>query len=334
MINLSLFLSVVKSIKVNRGEILDKILEVKNLSVGFDIDDKFYYVLNDVNLSFESGKIHCIAGESGCGKSVFINTILKLLPKNASVKSGEIIFKGENILSLQEKDFNNYRGSKIALIPQDPFMSLNPLYTVENQLSEINALKNLPDKQDIIKNALDDVKIKNIDNVLKSYPHELSGGMKQRIIIAMALISGAELILADEPTTALDVTVSNSILNLLLEFKDKGKTVILITHDLSIASNFCDTTTIMYLGDVVEYSSSDEIFSKPLHPYTKALLNALPSKKGKSLENIKGHIAPITEIISGCKFHPRCNQAFDKCSDCKPELKKINSSQVSCLLYL
>lgn len=294
---------------------MQNILEIKNLSVGFNIEDNFYFALNNINLSFEKGKIHAIAGESGCGKSVLINTILKLLPKNGIVKTGEIIFDNQNLLDLKENEIRNNRGKKISLIPQDPFMSLNPLYTIENQLLEVK------DDIELIKKSLDEVKIKNIENVLKSYPHELSGGMKQRVIIAMSLISNTDLILADEPTTALDVTVSNAILDLLLELKQKGKTIILITHDLSIVSNYCDTTTIMYLGDVVEQNESKKLFSNPLHPYTKALLGALPNKKGKKLENIKGQISPITQIIKGCKFHPRCNCVMEICKNKKPEFK-------------
>ncbi len=311
---------------------MENILTVKNLNVGFKIEDNFYPALNSINLSFEKGKIHALAGESGCGKSVFINTILKLLPKNGIIKSGEIFFKQENILNLKNKNFKNLRGRTISLIPQDPFMSLNPLYTIENQLLEIIP-KEKHDKISIIKNALEEVKIKNVNTVLKSYPHELSGGMKQRVIIAMSLISDAELILADEPTTALDVSVSNSILNLLLELKNKGKTIILITHDLSIVSNYCDTTTIMYLGDVVETAESKILFKNPKHPYTKALLKALPTKKGRKLENIKGQISPITDIIKGCKFHPRCNYVMEKCKYNKPELQNICDIKVACWLY-
>ena len=294
------------------------ILEIKNLSVGFNIEinreEKFFYALNNINISFEKSKIHAIAGESGCGKSVLINTILKLLPNNSLIKSGDIFFNDKNILNYNEKEYRKLRGKKIALIPQDPFMSLNPLYTIENQLREVS------DDINIIKSALEEVRIKNIDNVLKSYPHELSGGMKQRIIIAMALISNAELILADEPTTALDVSVSNSILDLLLDLKNKGKTILLITHDLSIVSNYCDSATIMYLGDIVEKAQCIDLFKNPRHPYTKALLNALPNERGKRMENIKGNISPITEIIEGCKFHPRCNFVLEKCKTQKPEL--------------
>ena len=309
---------------------MDNILEVKNLGVGFNIDDSFYYALNNINLSFEKGKIHALAGESGCGKSVFINTILKLLPKNALIKSGEIIFQGENLINMPNSEFKKIRGKKISLIPQDPFMSLNPLYTIQNQLEEVILLKDKKEKLDIIKSALNEVKIKNIDTVLKSYPHELSGGMKQRIIIAMALISDSDLILADEPTTALDVSVSNSILNLLLTLKEKGKTIILITHDLSIVSNYCDSATIMYLGDIVENSSCDELFKNPKHPYTKALLEALPNERGKKLKNIKGQISPITEIIKGCKFNPRCDFVKDKCLIQKPT---IDNDKPACWLF-
>lgn len=305
------------------------ILEVKNLSVGFDIEDSFYFALNDINLAFEKGKIHALAGESGCGKTVFINTILQLLPKNAHIKSGEIIFQNQDLLNLKDKQIRKLRGSSICLIPQDPFMSLNPLYTIENQLLEIPVLKDKKDAKEIIKNSLEEVKIKNVTNVLKSYPHELSGGMKQRVIIAMALISDAQLILADEPTTALDVTVSNSILNLLTELKNKDKTIILITHDLSIVSNYSDTTTIMYLGDIVEKNDSEKLFKNPLHPYTKALLGALPNKRGKKLENIKGQISPITRPVEGCKFHPRCNCVMEICKTKKPTLK----SHTACHLY-
>lgn len=306
---------------------MENILEVKDLSVGFNIDingvDKFFYALNNINLDFEKGKIHALAGESGCGKSVFINTILRLLPKNAFIRTGKIIFKGQDLLETPENEFIKLRGKTISLIPQDPFMSLNPLYTIKDALEEIN-----PDIS-AIKDALFEVRIKNIENVLKSYPHELSGGMKQRIIIAMALIGDSELILADEPTTALDMSVSNSILDLLLNLKEKGKTIILITHDLSIVSNYCDSATIMYLGDIVESAPSKELFNNPRHPYTQALLAALPSKRGKKLENIKGTISPITEIIQGCKFHPRCKFAMKKCKSQKP----ILFNGVSCHLH-
>ena len=312
----------------------NNILEVKDLSVGFNIEinnkERFFYALNGISLEFEKGKMHALAGESGCGKSVFINTILKLLPKNAKITSGEILFENENLLDIKEKDFKNIRGKKISLIPQDPFMSLNPLYTIENQLLEII---DKSDDKEIIKTALEKVKIKNINTVLKSYPHELSGGMKQRVIIAMSIVSDSDLILADEPTTALDVSVSNSILELLSELKNSGKTIILITHDLSIVSNYCDRANIMYLGNIVESSTSKKLFKTPLHPYTNALLKALPDKKGVKLQNIKGQISPITEIIQGCKFHPRCEKATEICKTVIPKKINIDETCVMCHLY-
>ena len=312
----------------------NNILEVKDLSVGFNIEinnkERFFYALNGISLEFEKGKMHALAGESGCGKSVFINTILKLLPKNAKITSGEILFENENLLDIKEKDFRNIRGKKISLIPQDPFMSLNPLYTIENQLLEII---DKSDDKEIIKTALEKVKIKNINTVLKSYPHELSGGMKQRVIIAMSIVSDSDLILADEPTTALDVSVSNSILELLSELKNSGKTIILITHDLSIVSNYCDRANIMYLGNIVESSTSKKLFKTPLHPYTNALLKALPDKKGVKLQNIKGQISPITEIIQGCKFHPRCEKATEICKTVIPKKINIDETCVMCHLY-
>ncbi len=312
---------------------MENILEIKNLSVAFKIElnrvENYYYALKNINLSFEKGKIHSIAGESGCGKSVLINTILNLLAKNACVEYESILYNGVDI---RKQDI---LGKSIFLIPQDPFMSLNPLYTIENQMLEVRALKGIKrqDAVEKIKKSLEEVKILNIDNVLKSYPHELSGGMKQRVIIAMALLAESDLILADEPTTALDVSVSNSILNILVELKNKGKTIILITHDLSIVSNYTDTATIMYLGNVVEAALSKELFKNPLHPYTKALLGALPNEKGKKLENIKGQISPITEIIQGCKFHPRCNCVMDRCKIETPMLKQVCSSKTACFLY-
>jgi len=314
---------------------MKNILEVKNLNLGFNVEDDFIHVLKDVSLQFEKEKIHAIAGESGCGKSVLISSILNILPNNAKITKGEITYLNNNLLNLTDKNYKKLVNNDFALIPQDPFMSLNPLYTIENQLFELPCLSGLNkiEKTDIALKVLDDVKIKNPQTVLKSYPHELSGGMKQRIIISMALISNSKIIFADEPTTALDVSVSNSILNLLLELKNKGKTIILITHDLSIVSNYSDTTTILYLGEVVERANTCDFFKKPFHPYSKALLEALPVDRNLKLKSIKGNISPISQKITGCKFHPRCNFVFDRCKNEIPALKKQDNSCVSCFLY-
>ena len=277
------------------------IIEINNLSLGFEIDEKFYPAIHSVNFDIQRGKIHAIVGESGCGKTMTVMSILKLLPKNAKITNGEILFENRNILSLKDKDLRKIRGRKIALIPQDPMTSLNPLYTIENQMIETVLLHNNVSKKEAYKialNALEDVEIVNPKERMKAYPHELSGGMKQRVIIAMALSSKADVIIADEPTTALDVTIQAQILKLLSGIKKSGKSIILITHDLGIVKQYADFVSIMYLGKVVEEAPADALFSNPKHPYTKALLAALPTIKGKKLENIKGNPSPITKPVA------------------------------------
>ena len=313
------------------------IIEINNLSLGFEIDEKFYPAIHIVNFDIQRGKIHAIVGESGCGKTMTVMSILKLLPKNAKITNGEILFENRNILSLKDKDLRKIRGRKIALIPQDPMTSLNPLYTIENQMIETVLLHNNVSKKEAYKialNALEDVEIVNPKERMKAYPHELSGGMKQRVIIAMALSSKADVIIADEPTTALDVTIQAQILKLLSGIKKSGKSIILITHDLGIVKQYADFVSIMYLGKVVEEAPADALFSNPKHPYTKALLAALPTIKGKKLENIKGNPSPITKPVAGCPYHPRCKNAKEVCSQKIFTLKtQADGSKVACKLY-
>lgn len=291
---------------------MDNILEIKNLDLFFRFDDKEYQALYDINLSFERGKLHSIVGESGCGKTMTMMSVLRLLPKTAFIKNGEILFNGENLLDYKESQMRDIRGNKIALIPQDPMTSLNPLYTVGNQLIEaIRAHRKVSNHQALrkAKEVMDLVKIPDADNKLKMYPHEFSGGMKQRIIIGMALACNAELIIADEPTTALDVTIQKQIMDLISEIqKDYKTTVILISHDLALVSNYADTVTVMYSGRVAEQAISEEFFKNTKHPYSIALLNSLPGGDSKMrLKTITGAPPNIQEIITGCKFHPRCD---------------------------
>ena len=309
------------------------VLEIKNFSLGLEIDRKTYSVLKDINFSFFKGKIHAIVGESGCGKTMSVMSILKLLPKNSKFLGGKILFEGKNILELDERDMREIRGRKIALIPQDPMTSLNPLYTVENQLLETIMLHNDVSKEralDIALKTLESVEFKDAQKRIKAYPHELSGGMKQRVIIAMALAANADILIADEPTTALDVTIQAQILKLLEKIKEQGRTIILITHDLGVVARYSDDISIMYLGRVVERAQSDMLFKHPRHPYTKALIEALPVKKGKKLKNIKGQPSPITEPVLGCPFHPRCERADDRCRAACPGLKNIDNTDVAC----
>lgn len=309
------------------------VLEIKNFSLGLEIDRKTYSVLKDINFSFFKGKIHAIVGESGCGKTMSMMSMLRLLPKNSKFLGGKILFEGKNILELDECDMREIRGRKIALIPQDPMTSLNPLYTVENQLLETIMLHNDVSKEralDIALKTLESVEFKDAQKRIKAYPHELSGGMKQRVIIAMALAANADILIADEPTTALDVTIQAQILKLLEKIKEQGRTIILITHDLGVVARYSDDISIMYLGRVVERAQSDVLFKHPRHPYTKALIEALPVKKGKKLKNIKGQPSPITEPVLGCPFHPRCERADDRCRAACPGLKNIDNTDVAC----
>ena len=313
---------------------MSNILEIKNLNISFQVDKYILPAIFDVNLNLRKGKILSLVGESGCGKSVTSISILKLLPKNAQITSGEINFEGKNILNLSDNELQKIRGKRIAFIPQDPMTSLNPLYTIGEQMREVVDLhlnKKGDEAKNIIIQALDDVKIPDAKNKLSSYPHELSGGMRQRVIIAMALCCNSEIIIADEPTTALDVTVQAQILALLKQIQQNNNcSILLITHDLGIVYNISDEVAVMYAGSIVEKGYTDEIFLNPLHPYTQALLNALPNSPNKQTL-IQGQPPAITDIVSGCKFHPRCPKCFNKCENEKSILKEYsNEHLVSC----
>ncbi len=287
---------------------MENILEIKNLNIFFDK----YQALYNVNLNLEKGILHALVGESGCGKTLTAMSIMRLLPKAAEIKEGKILFNNENLLDYKERQMRDLRGDKIALIPQDPMTSLNPLYTIGNQLVEsIRAHRKVSHNQALrkAKEVLDLVKIPDVENKLNFYPHEFSGGMKQRIIIAMALACNAELIIADEPTTALDVTIQKQIMDLINEIKKEFKTtILLISHDLALVSNYADYVSVMYSGHIVEQAPSNEFFKNPIHPYSIALLNSLPDKNPMlKLKTIEGAPPSIQESIFGCKFHPRCD---------------------------
>lgn len=309
------------------------VLEVKNLNLGFETEQGFKQALYDVSFELKKGKIHALVGESGCGKTVSALSILKLLPKTANIVSGEILFRGQDLLKFPEKAFEDIRGSKIALIPQDPMTSLNPLYTIGNQLLEvIEKHQDLKGKEAYKKavTALEMVQIPSVKKRMNSYPHEFSGGMKQRAIIAMALACNAEIIIADEPTTALDVTIQAQIMDLLTDIKTKVDTsILLITHDLALVENSADEISVMYSGRIVEHAQTQSFFQNTNHPYSKALLKALPSNRGKKLAVIKGQPPSIQEKISGCKFHPRCNFAMPVCSELVPDLKEVVENHFS-----
>jgi len=265
-------------------------------------------------------------------------SIINLLPPNCSITRGEIFFEKQNLSSLSQKQMSKIRGSKIALIPQDPMTSLNPLYTIENQLLE-NILQHRQcsktDAKNIALQSLDMVQIPNAKDRLKNYPHELSGGMKQRIIIAMALSTKAKIIIADEPTTALDVTVQAQILHLLKQLqKELNTSIILITHDLGVVKENADEINIMYSGHIIEKANCKTLFNSPKHPYTQALLKAIPTQYTQKLENIKGMPPKLGEKILGCSFNPRCNKTLDICMQTIPQLQDLeDKSCVACHLF-
>lgn len=309
------------------------ILDVRNLNLGFETEAGFKQALYNVSFSLQESKIHALVGESGCGKTITAMSILKLLPKTARITSGEIIFNNQDLLKLPISDLEKIRGSKIALIPQDPMTSLNPLYTIGNQLLEvIEKHQGLKGKEAIQKaiEALESVQIPSAKSRLKSYPHEFSGGMKQRAIIAMALACNAQIIIADEPTTALDVTIQAQIMHILDNIKKEFKTaILLITHDLALVEDSADTISVMYAGKVMENASIKDFFENPVNPYSKALLKSLPAVKGEKLATIEGQPPTIQQDISGCKFCPRCKFAIDVCSNDIPQLVEIAPNHFS-----
>lgn len=317
------------------------LLNIKNYSMSFRLESGIFKAINNISLKIENKQMVALVGESGSGKSMTAMSILRLLPKNAIITSGEILFRNQNLLTIKERDMRNIRGRSIALIPQDPMTSLNPLYTIGNQLLEVILKDNSLSKQDAIKKAievLDIVRIPNPKEKLTMYPHEFSGGMKQRAIIAMALATNAELIIADEPTTALDVTIQAQIMNILNDIKENlGTSILLISHDLNLVGQYSDEINVMYAGQIVEKAPSKIFFEKQLHPYSTALLNSLPANNTDSqkLYTIDGQPPNIQEKIEGCRFNPRCAKRMDGiCTIKAPSLKEIEPNHfVECFLY-
>ncbi len=313
-------------------------LRIKDLDLGFNTESGFYQALYGVSLDLKPGVMHAVVGESGCGKSITAMSILQLLPKNAVIKAGEIIFNDENLLMLSEQQIRKIRGAKIALIPQDPMTSLNPLFTIGNQITEAILAHKRLSKQEAREEAikvLNLVKIPDAEARFDSYPHELSGGMKQRVIIATALALDAEIIIADEPTTALDVTIQAQIMSLLDDIKTKfNKSILIITHDLSLVGQYADEISVMYSGQIVEHAYARDFFKNPCHPYSKALLKSLPSNSDEKLKSIDGMPPTIFEKITGCRFNPRCEKCMPRCKKDSPvESECANKHEVKCWLY-
>lgn len=305
------------------------LLEVKNLSVEIDIKDRYYPVLDNLTFSIEEGKVLGVVGESGSGKSVTAFTIMGLLNEKFRIKSGNIIFQGNDLLKLSEKERRTMLGSDISMIFQNPLNALNPLFTIYEQMKEMLLIHNPKIKRREIKEriieALSDVQLDNPKKVMKKYPHEFSGGQRQRILIAMAIINRPKLLIADEATTALDVTVQYRILRLLKSLCQKYKTtLIVISHNLGLIKYMSTDVIVMYTGKIVESGSIGEIVNMPIHPYTKELMASLPENavKGRPIHAINGRVPSLIENKENCTFYPRCKRKCDKCL--RKEIKYVN----------
>jgi peptide/nickel transport system ATP-binding protein len=318
------------------------LLEVKNLETAFDIDGTYYNAVDKVSFNVKPGQIVGIVGESGCGKSVMSLSIMNLLPKESGkIKSGEVIFDGINLEKMSEAQINKIRGKDVSMIFQEPMTSLNPVFTIGYQLQEVlfNHLK--ISKQEARQRAialLKSIGISRPDKIVDEYPHQLSGGMRQRVMIAIAIACQPKLLIADEPTTALDVTVQAQILELLKEIQSvNDMSVILITHDLGVIAEMCDEVLVMYAGRIVERTDVDTLFHNPKHPYTTLLLGAIPKMDGQEerLSSIQGIVPSLINMpLTGCRFANRCPKAMPECQELTPLLEDVEQGhEVACLLF-
>ena len=317
------------------------LLEVKNLHTFFTTKKGIVKAVNDVSYSLEAGKTIGIVGESGSGKSVSAMSILQLLDGNGYIESGEILLEGRDLTKLSLKDMNHIRGNDISVIFQEPMTSLNPVFSVDRQLSEPFMIHQGMNKKQAHEHALQmlyDVQIPNPEVVIKQYPHQLSGGMRQRVMIAMALACKPKILIADEPTTALDVTIQAQILKLMNDLKETtGTAIIFITHDLGVINEMADDVAVMYCGQVVEQAPAEVIFRNctESHPYTEGLMLSIPRLEIESdrLEPIPGVVPHPLALPKGCKFGPRCKYCTQKCIEQEPPLQKISENQAVRCFY-
>lgn len=319
----------------------DSLLRIKNLKTFFFIPEGVVKAVDDISFHIDHGEIVGLVGESGCGKSVTALSILGLISRPGRIVGGKILFNGEDLIKLPLSKLRKIRGNRISMIFQEPMTSLNPVYTIGQQIIEVYIEHyKLPKKEALerAKDMLDKVQIPSPSKRINEYPHHLSGGMRQRAMIAMALACNPELVLADEPTTALDVTIQAQILEMMLELQESLKTsILLITHNLGTVAEFAKRVIVMYSGKIVEEAPVLTIFEEPLHPYTVGLLNSIPKLGEKAtvgkrrLEEIPGIVPNLYDLPEGCHFHPRCSKARDICQKVEPELFQIQPNhKVAC----
>jgi oligopeptide/dipeptide ABC transporter ATP-binding protein len=311
------------------------ILEIENLKTYFFTEAGVVKAVDDISFSVTKGSTIGFVGESGSGKSVTTQSVLRIVPRPGKIVGGTILFEGENLLIKTEKEMQKFRGKKISLIFQDPTTSLNPIFTIGDQLADIVIEHNNVKKSDALDHVIKTLKMVHLpdrEEAVSNYPHQFSGGMKQRICIARALLLNPQLLFADEPTSNLDVTIQAQIITLLKDLqKNIGMTLVMITHDMGVITQMCKSVVVLYAGNVFEVGSIDQIFEEP-HPYTAALLKAVPRlDQTRKLLAIPGNIPNLINPPSGCRFHPRCQHVIDTCKRIRPPLENVGDGHlISC----
>lgn len=315
------------------------IVDVEDLQVYFKSDGADLVAVDHISFHIEEGETLGLVGESGCGKSLTSLSLMGLVPKNGFVRAKKILFQGDDLLKKGKNEMRQIRGDQMAMIFQEPMTSLNPVLTIGFQMAEVLTIhrgmsRKEADEQSL--RMLEKVGIAAPERCLRSYPYEMSGGMRQRIMIAMALLCGPKLIICDEPTTALDVTIQAQILDLLCKLKaESSMSILLITHDLGVVAETCDRVAVMYAGEIVEQAKVDELFQNPLHPYTQGLMKAIPQleRTADRLNVIRGTVPPLSNMPEGCKFHPRCDNATELCRCKRPPVTNRDGHAVACWQY-
>ena len=318
----------------------EPVIQVKHLQTHFFVEERVSKAVNNISFSVPKGKIVCIVGESGCGKSVTALSLLRLVSEPGKIIGGEVLFEGRDVLKMNTKDLHNLRGNEIAMIFQEPMTSLNPVFTIGKQIVETIVEHSLLDEKQAWDKAVALIRrvgLPRAEQIMNSYPHELSGGMLQRVMIAIALSCDPKLLIADEPTTALDVTIQAQVLDLLKKLRDEsGMSILFITHDLGVVAEIADYVVVMYAGKIIEEAPVVELFQNPRHPYTRGLLNSRPviGQHRERLYSIQGQVPDLSELGEYCYFSDRCEECMELCKKKYPPYESKGSQhKIACWLY-